>query len=84
MRSSKWIAVTLLAVSAFIITSSCGEQNIGWKGTIKEVEGVTYVRNPKEGLWNSQAKADVVFVEECHIEELDGPEEYLFVAISIA
>jgi hypothetical protein len=61
---------------------SCRAPKAKWKGTIEEVDGVTVVKNPKEGLWDSKEKANVTIIQERQIGELDGPEEFLFDYIS--
>lgn len=65
-----------------MIFVSCGKQEAEWKGKIEEVNGVTIVRNPKQGLWDSKEKANVTIIKERQIGELDGPEEFLFGYIS--
>lgn len=65
-----------------IMLVSCEKQKSEWQGTIEEINGVTIVRNPKEGLWDSKEKANVTIIQERQIGELDGPEESLFVYIS--
>ena len=75
-------ASIVLFLSVSIIFVYCGKQKAEWKGTIEEVNGVTVVRNPKEGLWDSKEKANVAIIKERQIGELDGPEEFLFVYIS--
>jgi len=65
-----------------IMLVSCEKQKSEWQGTIEEINGVTIVRNPKEGLWDSKEKANVTIIQERQIGELDGPKEFLFVYIS--
>ncbi|NQT79981.1 MAG: 6-bladed beta-propeller [Candidatus Aminicenantes bacterium] len=82
MKTKTKIVSIVLFLSAFMMHVSCGKQKAGWKGTIEEENGVTIVRNPKEGLWDSKEKANVTIIKERQIGELDGPEEFLFVYIS--
>jgi len=65
-----------------MILVSCQKQKAEWKGTIEEVNGVTLVKNPKEGLWDSKDNTNITIIQEGQIGELDGPEEFLFVNIS--
>jgi len=43
------------------------------------VDGVTYVNNPEEGLWDSKEESQITLIEDLKIGEMDGPEEILFV-----
>jgi hypothetical protein len=72
----------VLFLSVIVIFVSCGKQEAEWKGKIEVVNGVTIVRNPKQGLWDSKGKANVTIIKERQIGELDGPEEFLFGFIS--
>ena len=65
-----------------IMTFSCTQNGTEWQGTIEEVDGVTFVRNPEEGLWALREEANVAIAKERQIGELDGPEEFLFVYIT--
>jgi len=78
---SKSVAIVLF-LSFILVFVHCGKKKAGWKGTIEKVDGVTVVKNPKEGLWDSKEKANVTIIKERQIGELDGPEEFLFVYIS--
>jgi len=82
MKNKAMIVSIIIFLSAFIMLISCQKQKAEWKGTIEEINGVTIVRNPKEGLWDSKEKANVTIIQERQIGELDGPEEFLFVYIS--
>jgi hypothetical protein len=82
MRNKTKIVTFVLSLSLFISFVSCQKQKTEWQGTIEELNGVTIVRNPKEGLWDSKEKTSVTIVEERQIGKLDGPEEFLFVSIS--
>jgi len=61
---------------------SCNQSRTEWQGIIEEVDGVTFVRNPQEGLWDLNGEANVSILKERQIGELDGPEEFLFVYIT--
>jgi len=82
MTNKTMVVSIVLFLSVFMILVSCQKQNVEWKGTIEEADGVTIVKNPKEGLWDSKEKANVTIIKERQIGELDGPEEFLFVNIS--
>ena len=82
MKNKKRILTIFLFLSVFMLLFSCRAPKTGWKGTIKEVNGVTVVKNPKEGLWDSKEKANVTIIKEQQIGELDGPEEFLFDYVS--
>jgi len=61
---------------------SCGSPEGKWKGTIEEQDGVTVVKNPQEGLWDTEGKHEISIEEKLRIGQLDGPEEFLFSYIS--
>lgn len=82
MRHNTKLVTIILSLSVFISFVSCQKQKAEWKGTVEELNGVTIVRNPKEGFWDSEEKTNVTIIEERQIGELDGPEEVLFVRIS--
>jgi len=69
-------------IIVFSLFVCCGLQEAEWGGTIEEVDGVTVVKNPKEGIWDSKENGDVTISQEHKIGELDGPEEFLFVNIA--
>jgi len=75
----KKLLFMIIVLSLFVF---CGPQKAEWEGTIKEVDGVTVVKNPKEGIWDSKENGDVTISQELKIGELDGPEEFLFVNIA--
>jgi hypothetical protein len=73
---------TIISVTFFIIVCmSCGQNKTKWKGTVENVNGMTLVKNPKQGLWDSKENAEVKIIQERQIGELEGPEEFLFVFI---
>ena len=82
MKNKIKVVSIVLFLSVFMMLTSCRVQKAEWKGTIEEVDGVTVVKNPKEGLWDSKEKTNVTIIQERQIGELDGPEESLFVNIS--
>ena len=82
MKNKTKIVLIILLLSVIILLISCQKQKAKWQGTIEEINGVTIVRNPKKGLWDSKEKANVTIIKERQIGELDGPEESLFVYIT--
>lgn len=81
MKNKNYIFSIALFLSAFIILISCGKQKAEWKGSIEEKDGVTIIKNPKEGIWDSKEKGEVTINIEHQIGQLDGPEEFLFYSI---
>ncbi len=81
MKNKNYIFSIALFLSAFIILISCGKQKAEWNGSIEEKDGVTIVKNPKEGIWDSKEKDEVTIRIEHQIGQLYGPEEFLFVSI---
>lgn len=51
MKSKTKVISIVLFLSAFIMLVSFGEQKAEWKGTIKEENGVTVVKNPEEPMY---------------------------------
>jgi hypothetical protein len=74
----KKLLFMIIVLSLFVF---CGPQEAEWGGTIEEVDGVTVVKNPKEGIWDSKENGDVTISQELKIGQLDGPDEFLFVNI---
>lgn len=68
----------ILFLAALTLFMNCGSQKSEWRGTIEEVDGVTVVKNPKQGLWDSRENADLTIAIERQIGKMDGPEELLF------
>lgn len=68
--------------SVFILLNSCGQKESEWQGTIEELDGVTVVNNPREGIWYLGEQTGVELIKMGQIGTLDGPEESLFVYIS--
>jgi len=74
--------VKISALSFLAILFSYGQDKNDRNATIETVKRVTYVKNPKQGLWDSAGKSKIRLVQEIQIGKLDGQEEYLFVYIS--
>jgi len=79
MKKVKIASAVLMA-----ILISCSQQKQEWQGTIEEIDGVTMVKNPKQGLWDTKENSEITIKQKLQIGELDGPEEFLFVYISDA
>lgn len=56
---SKFISITLFLLFIFVSIHS-SQQNVEWRGTIEEVDGVTVVKNPKEPMY----REDVLRLDE--------------------
>ena len=80
-KKTREISIVLF-LSFIVMVVSCAKQEAEWKGKIEVVNGLTIVRNPKQGLWDSKEKARVTIIKERQIGESDGPEEFLFGFIS--
>ena len=78
---TKFSSIVIL-ILLMMMASSCSQNGTEWQGTIEDADGVTYVRNPEEGLWDLNGEANVAIFKERQIGELDGPEEFLFVYIT--
>ena len=75
MKTITKIISIVLFLSILIITICCRQQKTEWKGTIKDVNGLTTVKNPKEPMY----REDVFSLEEeLSIGESEGSEEYMF------
>jgi len=72
----------LFLIMIFFLFVFCGPQKAGWQGTIEKVDGVTIIKNPKEGIWDLKEIGDVTISQELKIGQLDGPEEFLFAGIA--
>ncbi|MBN1273191.1 MAG: 6-bladed beta-propeller [Candidatus Aminicenantes bacterium] len=79
MNKMKIVSILLL-----IFVVSCSKNHQKWQGTIEEKNGVTIVKNPQEGIWDTKENKDITMVKKIQIGKEDGPEEYLFGYISDA
>ena len=66
-------AVVLISISTMSL--SCQKQKAEWRGTIEEVDGVTFVKNPKEPMYGENV---FNLEEELSVGEAEGREEYMF------
>jgi hypothetical protein len=80
-RKRKFLSLISI-LSLIIILSFCVQSKNDWKGTIENINGVTFVRNPKQGLWDAKGKIPIRLVQERQVGKSDAQEEYLFVYIS--
>lgn len=60
MKNKFMVFSIVLFISVFIMLVSYGQQKTKWKGTIKEEDGITIVRNPKKPIYTE----DVLQLEE--------------------
>lgn len=61
-----------------IVTLSCSQKEIEWKGTIKEEDGVTVIENTGVGLWGKEASEKIIFEENLSLGVEEGDENYMF------
>ncbi|GAH34486.1 unnamed protein product [marine sediment metagenome] len=54
MRNRINITQVILLFSVFVMLISCQKQKAEWKGTIEEVNGVIFVKNPKEPMYGEE------------------------------
>lgn len=70
----RFISIILLIPLA-ILTFSCSQNGPEWKGTIEEIDGVTYIKNPKRPI----VQGDILSIEEdLSIGKAEGEENYMF------
>jgi len=81
MKNKAKIVSIVLLISVCTILVSCQKKEAEWKGTIEELDGVTIVKNPKEGIRDSKENAEFTIIKEHQIGQLYGSEEFLFVYI---
>ena len=73
---------SIIVIILFFVLVCCNKPESGWKGSINVVDGVTFVKNPKEGLWDSDYGSKVTLITEKQIGMDDGPDEFLFVYLT--
>ena len=78
MKNKTKVFSIVLSISVFMILVSCQKQKAEWRGTIKEVDGVMVVKNPKEPMYGENT---VTLIEEVSIGEGAGAEEYMFASV---
>lgn len=65
-----------ICLSLFIVLLvSCGQQGAKWKGTIEDIDGITFVKNPKEPLYENVV---LQLEEDLSIGMREGDEDYMF------
>ena len=71
---------TILMILFLILLSYCSQSD--WQGSIKQVDGVTVVENPRQGLWEKQGDVAVKLIRRGEIGKLEGEDNYLFARIT--
>ncbi len=71
--------VLLTLFLTFIFVMAACKRSEDWKGKIREMDGVVYVQNPKDPMFDAPI---LELVEELRIGELESRPEYLFARIS--
>jgi hypothetical protein len=79
MHTKKSAAPTVIMFSFLLIIISCKKQTTTWGGTIKEVDGVTIVMNPRGPMLGESAFS---IEETLSIGNKDGGNEYTFAEIA--
>jgi hypothetical protein len=75
MKNKNFIFIVILFFTVFSIFIFSGQQKTKWKGTIKEENGVTVVKNPKKPIYSKDIFS---LKEELSIGGEKGRKEYLF------
>ena len=70
--------IRIFIITTLIILACCGREKPSWRGTIKEINGVVFVKNPKTPLYTDKI---IDFTEDLRIGSEDGPSEYIFTDI---
>lgn len=78
MRSKTKVISIVLSFSVFFVFVSCQKQKAEWKGTIKEVDGVTIVKNLKKPMYGEDVFS---LEEELTIGEKENGKEPVFISI---
>lgn len=74
----KALLIIAIITSLIFIWMCCGQNKTEWKGTVEMANGVTLVKNPKQGLWDLKENLGITMIQERQIGESEGPEEFLF------
>ncbi len=75
MRKTVFLSLFLM----FIFLMAVCKRSDDWQGKIREIDGVVYVQNPKDPMFDAPI---LELVEELRIGELETDPEYLFARIS--
>jgi len=78
VKNKNFIFSTIVLLSLFIIFAYCRKKEAKWGGTIEEVEGVTFVKNPIKPMYEEDV---FVLEEELSIGDVEGKEEQMFINI---
>lgn len=73
MRIIRVVSIFLFWLLAFL--PSCRQQQSGWNGAVREVDGVTVIDNPVEPMFGEEIFS---LSEELNIGGSEGPEEDIF------
>ena len=73
----KTVLLTLFLMFIFMMAACKRPED--WKGKIREIDGVVYVQNPKDPMFDAPI---LELVEELRIGEMESRPEYLFARIS--
>ena len=76
MRTKIEPLLAAFIIILLIFNAACKRHNMGWKGTVEEIDGSIVVSNPKEPIYNEEI---LFFEEDLSIgKKADEQEEYLF------
>ncbi|MFC1529604.1 NHL repeat-containing protein [Gemmatimonadota bacterium] len=77
MNRSTACCISLLSLLLQLAIPVSAQQR-PWRGSIEDVDGVTVVRNPAEGIWERDTALTITFERLLSIGDLDPDEDYLF------
>ena len=76
---AKVFCLFVILFSVLVICGTCNQSKVGWQGTIEEIDGVPFVKNPKEPLYRD----DILNLEEeLSISGAEGRKENEFFNIT--
>ncbi len=78
---SKFKILILFNILLFSFPHKIVSQNHEWKGKTELKNGVQYIYNPKEGLWDNDQKKELKLVPQFTIGKEEGPKEHLFATV---
>jgi len=79
MNRKEWAVPTVIMILILAILVSCNEHTTGWRGTIKKVDGITIVTNPRSPMLGETAFS---IEETLSIGSKAGGKEYTFAEIA--
>lgn len=77
-KSSTQVIIIMLISYLLLLTTNVFPQNNSWKGKIKIKDGVKYIYNPKEGLWDNDPTKKLTIKRMFSLGSVEADEEYLF------